>query len=94
MKLNTNSNTYIIIYSTILVVVVAFLLAFVSQTLKGQQDENVALDTQKQILYSLNLRDSIQNSTDEQIKVLYNKVIGENVDSLADEKGKKKTFVY
>lgn len=94
MKLNTNSNTYIIVYSTILVIVVAFLLAFVSQTLKGQQDENVALDTQKQILYSLNLRDSIQNSTDEQIKMLYNKVIGENVDSVADEKGKKKPFVY
>ena len=29
-KLNTNSNASIIIYSTILVVVVAFLLAFVS----------------------------------------------------------------
>ena len=29
MKLNTNSNAYIIIYSAILVVIVAFLLAFV-----------------------------------------------------------------
>ena len=29
MKLNTNSNSYIIIYSAILVVIVAFLLAFV-----------------------------------------------------------------
>ena len=38
MKLNTNSNTYIIIYSTILVVVVAFLLAFVYQALKPMQD--------------------------------------------------------
>ncbi len=56
MKLNTNSNTYIIIYSTIMVVIVAFLLAFVSQTLKPMQDANVALDTEKQILNSLNLR--------------------------------------
>lgn len=56
MKLNTNSNAYIIIYSAILVVVVAFLLAFVSQLLKAKQEANVALDVKKQILYSLNIR--------------------------------------
>ena len=56
-KLNTNSNAYIIIYSVILVVVVAFLLAFVYQALKPMQDANVALDVKKQILYSLNIRD-------------------------------------
>ncbi len=56
MKLNTNSNSYIIIYSAILVVIVAFLLAFVYQALKPMQDRNVELDTQKQILYSLNIR--------------------------------------
>ena len=57
MKLNTNSNAYIIIYSAILVVIVAFLLAFVYQALKPMQDSNVELDTKKQILYSLNIRD-------------------------------------
>ena len=56
MKLNTNSNAYIIIYSAILVVVVAFLRAFVYQALKPMQDANVALDVKKQILYSLNIR--------------------------------------
>ena len=56
-KLNTNSNAYIIIYSAILVVIVAFLLAFVYQALKPMQDANVALDVKKQILYSLNIRD-------------------------------------
>ena len=55
-KLNTNSNSYIIIYSAILVVIVAFLLAFVYQALKPMQDANVALDVKKQILYSLNIR--------------------------------------
>jgi Na+-transporting NADH:ubiquinone oxidoreductase subunit C len=55
-KLNTNSNAYIIIYSAILVVIVAFLLAFVYQALKPMQDANVALDIKKQILYSLNIR--------------------------------------
>ena len=57
MKLNTNSNSYIIVYSAILVVIVAFLLAFVYQALKPMQDANVALDIKKQILYSLNIRD-------------------------------------
>ena len=57
MKLNTNSNAYIIVYSAILVVIVAFLLAFVYQALKPMQDANVALDVKKQILYSLNIRD-------------------------------------
>ena len=56
-KLNTNSNAYIIIYSAILVIIVAFLLAFVYQALKPMQDANVALDIKKQILYSLNIRD-------------------------------------
>ena len=55
-KLNTNSNAYIIIYSTILVIIVAFLLAFVSSSLKAKQEANVALDVKKQILYSLNIR--------------------------------------
>ncbi len=55
--MKTNSNTYTIIYATLLVVVVAFLLAFVSQSLKSKQDANVALDQKKQILNALNLRD-------------------------------------
>ena len=57
MKMNTNSNAYIIIYSAVMVVIVAFLLAFVYQALKPMHDANVALDVKKQILYSLNIRD-------------------------------------
>lgn len=55
--MKTNSNTYTLVYSAVLVVIVAFLLAFVYQLLKPRQDANVALDTEKQILYSLNIRD-------------------------------------
>ncbi len=54
--MKTNSNTYTVIYSAIMVVIVAFLLAFVSQSLKSKQDANVALDMKKQILNSLNIR--------------------------------------
>lgn len=56
-KLNTNSNAYTIIYASVLVIIVAFLLAFVASALKPTQDKNVALDTKKQILSALNLRD-------------------------------------
>lgn len=57
MKINTNANGYIIIYSCLMVVIVAFLLAFVSSALKPQQDINVALDKKKQVLAALNIRD-------------------------------------
>ena len=43
MKMNTNSNSYTIIYASVMVVIVAFLLAFVSSSLKATQDKNVQL---------------------------------------------------
>ena len=56
-KFDTNSNTYIIIYSVVLVVIVAFCLAFVYTSLKERQDANVALDVKKQVLAALDIRD-------------------------------------
>ena len=77
MKLNTNSNTYIIIYSAILVIIVAFLLAFVFQALKPMQDANVALDVKKQILYSLNIR----GLDGEEAEAKYKEVVKEEVEA-------------
>ncbi|MCD7714339.1 MAG: NADH:ubiquinone reductase (Na(+)-transporting) subunit C [Prevotella sp.] len=54
-KLNTNSNSYIIIYAVILVVVVAFLLAFVSSSLKAKQETNVTNDVKSKILTALHI---------------------------------------
>jgi len=48
--MNTNSNTYTIVYTTIVVVLVAAILAFVSQTLKPKQEENEKAETISQIL--------------------------------------------
>ncbi|MBQ1937196.1 MAG: FMN-binding protein, partial [Bacteroidales bacterium] len=48
--MNTNSNTYTVIYSTILVVIVAAVLAFAAMFLKPAQDANVKKDTISQIL--------------------------------------------
>ena len=55
--MNTNSNSYTIIYASIMVVIVAFLLAFVSSSLKEKQYQNVEQDTKKQILAALNVYD-------------------------------------
>lgn len=54
-RLDTNSNIYIIMYATVMVVIVAFVLAFVSSSLKTVQDENVKLDKKRQILAALNM---------------------------------------
>ena len=54
--MNTNSNTYTIIYASVMVIIVAFLLAFVSSSLRDRQGKNVEMDTKKQILAALNIR--------------------------------------
>ncbi len=59
--LNTDGNAYTIIYSCIVVIIVAFLLAFVSKVLEPQSMANVRIDKKSQILAALNLRD-IENS--------------------------------
>lgn len=53
--MNTNSNSYTIIYASVMVVIVAFLLAFVSSALKTTQGKNIELDKMKQILSALNI---------------------------------------
>ena len=53
--LDTNSNAYTIIYASVLVIIVAFLLAFVASALKPTQDANVVNDVKNQILTSLNI---------------------------------------
>ncbi len=46
----SNNNVYTVIYTILIVVVVAALLAFVSQSLKGKQDANEKADTISQML--------------------------------------------
>lgn len=69
--MNTNSNSYTLVYAAALVVVVAFLLAFVSRSLKPMQDTNVALDKKKQILAALNIR----HIGDEEVSAKYAEVV-------------------
>ena len=91
-KLNTNSNSYIIAYSAILVIIVAFLLAFVYQALKPMQDANVALDVKKQILYSLNIRglDGAEAEAKYKEVVKSEEKAGDQLYYVCDIKGQKK----
>lgn len=68
--MNTNNNGYTIIYATIMVVVVALMLAIVSSVLKDTQTANIELDKKKQILNSLNI-----NLEGQDAAVLYDKYI-------------------
>ena len=53
MKINTNSNVYIITYSVVMVVIVAVLLTLAAVGLKPMQDENILNDNKKQIAKTL-----------------------------------------
>lgn len=80
--MKTNTNSYTIIYSVVLVVVVALMLASVYQALKPQQDANVMLDTQKQILYALN---QDRDMTNEEAAKLWQNLV--EADDMIDANG-------
>jgi Na+-transporting NADH:ubiquinone oxidoreductase subunit C len=87
--MNTNKNSYTLIYAIVMVVIVALLLALVSSGLKNKQNENVALDKKKQILSSLRI-----NLADQNVATLYDKyivkelVINSKAEVISEEKGK------
>ena len=81
--MKTNSNSYTIIYSIVLVLIVAFMLAFVFQALKPAQDANVQLDQQKQILFALN---QDRDMTDQKARQLWKEMIV--ADDIIDADGK------
>ncbi|MBQ2321360.1 MAG: NADH:ubiquinone reductase (Na(+)-transporting) subunit C [Bacteroidales bacterium] len=55
--MSTNSNAYTIIYSAVLVIIVAFLLSFVASSLKERQEANERNDKRAQILAAINILD-------------------------------------
>ena len=77
--IDTNSNVYTILYAAVMVVIVAFLLAFVSSALKPTQDANVLRDTKNQILISLN----IENLKGEAVDAKYDEVITDTLQTSA-----------
>ena len=73
--LDTNSNVYTIVYASIIVVIVAVLLALVSQVLSPRQEANRLLDQQKQILVALN-----QNYDNTDPAALYLSLVNDTID--------------
>lgn len=71
MKINTNSNAYTLAYASVVVIVVAFLLAFVSKALEPTSLSNERIDKKKQILASLNIR----GLSNDQVEAQYDKNI-------------------
>lgn len=79
--MNTNKNSYTIIYASVVVIVVAFLLAFVSKVLEPQSQANERIDKKKQILAALNVR----NLSNDQVEQKYKELILQ--DEIVDAKG-------
>lgn len=85
--MNTNSNSYTIIYASVMVVIVAFLLAFVNSSLRDLQGKNVELDTKKQILSSLGITE-VKDADAEFSKVVKSDMIVAEDGSLKEYDGK------
>lgn len=62
--MDTNKNLYTVIYSTILVVVVAVVLALASYLLKDRQERNVKLEVKQMVLKSVQLGSEAETATD------------------------------
>lgn len=77
--MNKNSNTYQIVYSAIMVILVGVVLAVVYMWLKPMQDENIANDKRKQILSALHINGG------DNVKETYEKYIV--LDMLVDADG-------
>ena len=84
--MNTNKNTYTFIYASIVVIIVAFLLAFVSSALHQRQEDNIALDKKKHILASLNIFEKDAAAAFEKY-ITSEQLLNENGTVASEEKG-------
>jgi Na+-transporting NADH:ubiquinone oxidoreductase subunit NqrC len=75
LKINMKqfSNIYVIIFSTIMVIIVATLLSFVSMKLKPRQIKNEEIEKMKNILASVNIESDAKNAEE-----IYNRYITES----------------
>lgn len=71
--MDKQSNTYTILYSVIMVVIVGVVLAVTYMMLKPKQNENIANDKRQQILNAVHIV-----STEKDVKEIYNKYITES----------------
>ena len=67
--MDTNKNSYTIIYATLLVIVVAAVLAFVSMGLKSKQQTNIDVEKQLNMLGAAGLAQDAKNAPDKNVYV-------------------------
>mgnify|MGYP003400546300 CR=1 FL=1 len=60
--MNKQSNVYTIVYASVMVVVVAAVLAFTAMSLKDKQNANIEIDKMTQILSSINIKTTADNA--------------------------------
>ena len=82
------SNTYVIVFSAVLTVILGFLLSGSAQFLAPWQQEAIALDKKKQILGAVISGEEIEAMTPEQVNEFYNNNISSTV---VDIKGQEVT---
>jgi Na+-transporting NADH:ubiquinone oxidoreductase subunit C len=80
--MNKEKNSYTLVYASVMVVLVALMLAFVSEALRPQQSKNEAIDRMRQMLASLNIPSTAKNA-----ESLYRATITDAC--LVDSEGKK-----
>ena len=79
------SNTYIIVYSAVLAIVLGLLLSGSSQLLGPMQQEAIALDKKKQILGAVISGEELAAMTPEEVNELYASRISSTVDNISGE---------
>ncbi len=86
MKVNKNSSVYIIVYATVMVVVVATVLAIAAMVLQPIQNENIAIETKSALLASVGV-----NVPTEEVEKTYAETITE-IPVTAEDGGELKLY--
>jgi len=73
--MDVNKNSYTFVFSAILVIVVAGLLAFVSESLKPRQKENVRIEKMQDILASVGVESTTDNANEMFDKLIVSQIL-------------------
>ena len=73
--MNKQSNVYTVIYASVMVAVVAAVLAFTAMSLKGKQQDNIKIDKMKQILASIGVEATTENAQEEYGKYIKEELV-------------------
>lgn len=68
--MNKQSNVYTVVYASVMVIVVAAVLAFTAMSLKDKQQENIQVDKMKQILSSIGVEATAETAQTEYAKYI------------------------